>query len=312
MNETSGCVTGTVVGTGLGGGRSANADGEADDDQGSRNRQRGPDHVGARGRLSLDQPKPDQRRGNVDPTVRRIRSSGKRGVHARQRKREGDEAHHTRAQPPRAWRRGEATSRMRSNPRSRRTRRARRWQCWWSLFEQGAEEVSGPCRSGQLKEHRSAIGFHRHAESKEPAAVTFGLDSSRDERDRFCGQRKLETQSVREILPAFRTHAQDPLTSPRDGFATLQASTCKRSVVRALLCPFVDSARHVTLYPWPRLRSPPGFGPREPGRRVPVETAAPSRMSQFRLIKFSVGTVRNLRKTFRNFSGKSDESRDRR
>jgi hypothetical protein len=35
--------------------------------------------------------------------------------------------------------------------------------------------------------------------------VTLGLDDSRDERDRFCGRRKLETQSIGEILAAFRT-----------------------------------------------------------------------------------------------------------
>jgi hypothetical protein len=54
-----------------------------------------------------------------------------------------------------------------------------------SRFDQGADELPSPWRPGQLKEHRSAVGFHGHAESKEPAAMAFGLDGSRDERDRF-------------------------------------------------------------------------------------------------------------------------------
>jgi hypothetical protein len=51
----------------------------------------------------------------------------------------------------------------------------------YSHFEQGADEVSSPSRSSEIKEHRSAIRLHSHAESKEPAAVTFGIDNPSDQ-----------------------------------------------------------------------------------------------------------------------------------
>jgi hypothetical protein len=69
-------------------------------------------------RLSLNHPKPQQRRSNVNPAVRRIGSPGKRRVHPCERKRKGDETPDAEHRHHRRRRRGEATSRMRSNPRS--------------------------------------------------------------------------------------------------------------------------------------------------------------------------------------------------
>jgi hypothetical protein len=66
--------------------------------------------------------------------------------------------------------------------------------------------------------------------------VTFGLDGSRDKSDRFLTRRKLDTQSVREILSAFGTPheilQQALATSP----AAPRMSKCKRSVVRPFSC----------------------------------------------------------------------------
>ena len=81
----------------------------------------------------------------------------------------------------------------------------RRKRRWWSPFKQGAEEGGRSRRSREIEHHRAAIGLHSDAKSKEPAAVTFGLDGSRDEGDRFSRWRKLETQAVGEILATFRT-----------------------------------------------------------------------------------------------------------
>ena len=70
--------------------------------------------------------------------------------------------------------------------------------------------------------------------------MTFGLDGSRDEADRFCRRRKLETQSLGEILPAFRTPHKVDQQALATGPQRFRRQH-KRPVIRTLLCHLVDS-----------------------------------------------------------------------
>ena len=64
-----------------------------------------------------------------------------------------------------------------------------------SLLEQGVDEVSSPCRSGELKKDGTAIGLHRNTESQEPTAVTFGLHNAGDQ-----GERVSEKAQTRDVV----------------------------------------------------------------------------------------------------------------
>src|SRR5581483_3118380 len=65
---------------------------KTDDDQGSGNCECRPRQVSSCGRLPLDDPKPRQRRDNVDSAVSSVRSSRERGIDLGQRECEGNEA----------------------------------------------------------------------------------------------------------------------------------------------------------------------------------------------------------------------------
>lgn len=62
-----------------------------------------PDDIPAIRSRVLDDPEPDQRRRDVDATIRRVRASGGKRVDPRQQKREGRQRHEPRREPPRRF-----------------------------------------------------------------------------------------------------------------------------------------------------------------------------------------------------------------
>ena len=191
-------------------------------------------------------PKPNQRRSDVDPAVRRIRASGKWRIHTRQGKRERDEARHTERSRNQAWRSRSDIQNAKQPAISKNATRAKMAALIKSPLEQGADEVSSSCRSGELRNtgppSDSTVMPNRRT----------GNSDVRPRQLARSGRSFLQKANTRDAVRPRDPHgaphaARDPSTGLRDGSAVLQVSKCKRSAIGHCCVPFLDSAARRSL-----------------------------------------------------------------